>query len=69
MTAWKKRRTANAERQVAQTNLRNQFAAAALSGICAHITGVEKRAGETGPQAHARWAIEVAELMMKGVKA
>lgn len=65
MIAWKKRRLEQ-ERQLAEREKTHaQFAAAALAGICGHIKGPEKKGYETGPQAHARWALGVADCMMQ----
>lgn len=46
-------------------SVRDYFIAAALSGICGHTTGPAKRDGETGPRAHARWAVQVADAVMQ----
>jgi len=46
-------------------SVRDYFIAAALSGICGHATGPEKRGTETARQAHARWAVEVADAVMQ----
>ena len=45
--------------------LRDYFAAAALTGICAHLGGAEKRGNETSQEAHARWAFLAADAMLK----
>lgn len=69
MTAWKKRRLERENQleaqRIARFNLHCKFAAAALAGITGHPTGPVKRGYETGPEAHARWAWQVADCMMK----
>jgi hypothetical protein len=46
-------------------SVRDYFIAAALAGICGHSTGPVRKDGETGPRAHARWAVDVANAVMQ----
>lgn len=43
---------------------RREYAKAALTGIAAHVIGPTEKPGESGPQAHARWAFDVADAML-----
>lgn len=58
MTVWKRK-------QIERMTQRKEFAIAALSGIAGHLTGPKERNGETGIQAHARYAWQLADEMMK----
>ena len=53
------------KRERARQELRDKFAAFALAGISAHISGATKNTSETASEAHARWAYATADAMMK----
>lgn len=44
--------------------LRDYFAAKALQGLCAHISGPKEKGRESPAQAHARAAYEYADAML-----
>ena len=48
--------------------LRDYFAAKALQGFAAHLSGATKRGNETGPEANARLAYEYADAMLEARK-
>jgi hypothetical protein len=46
-------------------DLRDYFAAKAMQGLAAHVTGPSAKHGESPPKSHARVAYEYADAMME----
>lgn len=54
--------------QLKARDRRDSFIAAALAGISAHATGPTKQTGESASDAHARWAVSVANAVMRATR-
>lgn len=58
-----------AQLEAAGTDRRDRFIAAALAGISAHTIGPKCNPGESPDEGHARWAVAVANAVMRKVGA